>query len=284
MLPRLRTLLAALLAFAPLPLSAQQAAPTPAAEASKAPAVDLAKPAAAPATPPPVAAPAKAAATAPAVPPPAATPPAAAPVGTPRPDPQRFAKEIAAFAAQPPVKGGIVFTGSSSIRLWTTLKEDFPGLPVLNRGFGGSVANDLIVHADTVVFRHRPKLLVVYTGSNDINAKLTTQEAFADYTRFLNLVHEKLPKTRVIITSVKIGEKRAAQIPQVHELNRFLKAWSAGRKWTRYVDCTTYLADASGKPIREYYRDDLLHLSPAGYAKWKATLDPVLREEWDKVK
>ena len=110
-----------------------------------------------------------------------------------------------------------------------------------------------------------------------------TDEAFADYTKFLNMVHEALPKTRVIITSVKIGEKRAAQIPQVHELNRMLQSWSKERDWTRYVDCTSYLADADGKPIRKYYRDDLLHLSPEGYAEWKAILDPILREEWAKV-
>lgn len=202
---------------------------------------------------------------------------------TPRPSPQRFAKEIAAFAAKPADKGGIVFTGSSSIRLWKTLKEDFPGLPVLNRGFGGSVANDLIVHFDTVVGRHEPKLLVTYTGSNDINAKLTPQEALADYTRFLDMVHEKLPKTRVIVTSVKIGEKRIAQIPQVKELNRLLQAWIQGKDWVRYVDCTSYLADEKGHPIRKYYVKDLLHLSPAGYAKWTQTLDPILREEWAKV-
>jgi lysophospholipase L1-like esterase len=203
---------------------------------------------------------------------------------TPRPNPLRFARDITTFALQPAATGGIVFTGSSSIRLWTSLKEDFPDLPVLNRGFGGSVANDLIVHFDTVILRHKPKLLVLYTGSNDLNAKLTVDEAFADYITVLNKVHEKLPDARVIITSVKIGEKRISQIPQVHALNRRLAAWAEEHPWSRYVDCTSYLADADGHPIRKYYRDDLLHLSPAGYAEWIKVLDPVLREEWAKVK
>ena len=203
---------------------------------------------------------------------------------TPRPKPERFAKDIAAFAAQDPEKGGIVFTGSSSIRRWTTLKADFPDLPVLNRGFGGSVAHDLTVYADTVVYRHEPKILVTYTGSNDLNAKLSVDEAFSDYIQFLNLVHEKLPETKVILTSVKISLKREAQIPQVHALNGRLKAWAADKAWVRYVDCDSYLADASGKPIRSYFVDDLLHLSPSGYAKWTEILGPVLREEWAKVK
>ncbi len=202
---------------------------------------------------------------------------------TPRPKPERFAKDIAAFAKQEAAKGGIVFTGSSSNRRWTTLTNDFPGLPVLNRGFGGSVANDLIVYADTVVLRHEPKILVTYTGSNDLNAKLTTQEALEDYTKFLNLVHEKLPQTKVILTSVKIAQKRVTQIPQVHELNRLLESWAKDKPWVRYVDSTSYLADEKGQPIREYYVDDLLHLSPKGYAKWTAILTPILREEWAKV-
>jgi lysophospholipase L1-like esterase len=203
---------------------------------------------------------------------------------TPRPNPARFAKDMAAFAADRPEQGGIVFTGSSSVRLWTNLKQDFPDLPVLNRGFGGSVANDLSVHFETVVGRHAPKLLVTYTGSNDLNAKLTPDEAFADYTAFLDTFHARFPKARVILTSVKIGEKRLAQIPLVQELNRKLLAWSEGKDWVRYLDCDSYLADAKGRPIRKFYRDDLLHLSEAGYAEWKKILEPVLREEWAKVK
>ncbi len=203
---------------------------------------------------------------------------------TPRPKPQRFAKEIAVFAAEPAEKGGIVFTGSSSIRLWKTLKEDFPGLPVINRGFGGSVANDLIVFFETVVLRHQPKILVTYTGSNDLNAKLSVEEAFQDYMRFLSQVHEKLPETKVVLTSVKISIKRKSQIPQVRELNQKLQSWAREKAWVRYVDCDHYLADAKGEPIRDYYANDLLHLSPMGYAKWKEILEPVLREEWAKVK
>jgi lysophospholipase L1-like esterase len=202
----------------------------------------------------------------------------------PRPKPERFAKEIAAFAAQPAEKGGIVFAGSSSIRLWKTLNLDFPGLPVINRGFGGSVANDLSAFFDTVVLRHEPKILVTYTGSNDLNAKLSVEEAFQDYTRFLNQVHEKLPATKVVLTSVKISIKRKSQIPQVHELNEKLKSWAGEQTWVRYVDCDYYLADAQGNPIREYYANDLLHLSPAGYAKWKEILEPVLRQEWAQLK
>jgi hypothetical protein len=45
--------------------------------------------------------------------------------------PSQFEADIHAFEvedmADPPPKGGIIFTGSSSIRMWTSLKEDFAG-------------------------------------------------------------------------------------------------------------------------------------------------------------
>ncbi|WP_051946159.1 GDSL-type esterase/lipase family protein [Verrucomicrobium sp. BvORR106] len=202
-----------------------------------------------------------------------------------RPDPARFEKELAKFDAEfkeKPVKGGIVFTGSSSIRLWKTATA-FPKLAILNRGFGGSVANDLVVHADRVVLRYEPKVLVVYTGSNDLNAKLKPEEVLADYTAFLNLVHEKLPDCRVIVNSVKVSESRLKQIPAVNQLNSLLQAWCEGKSWVRWLESMNYLMDDKGVPKNEYFRKDKLHLNDAGYAKWNAIIGPVIKEEWAKA-
>lgn len=201
---------------------------------------------------------------------------------TPRPDPQTFANEVEAFAKRPAQKGGIVFVGSSSIRMWPRLKRDFVGLPVINHGFGGCVSNDLMVHFDTLVARDEPKLLVTYSG-NDLDKKLTVSEAFDDYVGFLKMAHERFPNIRVILNSVKVARSRAANTPHVHELNRRLEAWAANRNWVRYLDGTSYLTGPDGQPIREYYREDELHLSAAGYAKWLELLEPVVREEWAKV-
>jgi lysophospholipase L1-like esterase len=202
----------------------------------------------------------------------------------PRPDPARFAGEITAFSKQQPTRDGIVFVGSSSFRLWTNLKQDFPDLPVVNRGFGGCVSNDISVYFETVVAREEPKLIVTYSGGNDLNADLTVQESFADYTAFLTTAHERFPRARIVITSVKIAPSRAQQIPQVIALNDRLLVWSMGKSWLRFVDCTGYLADPRGQPIPTYYREDMLHLNASGYAKWQAILDPVLHEEWAKLK
>lgn len=201
----------------------------------------------------------------------------------PRADPQRFAAEVGRIAARPATLGAVVFTGSSSIRRWTSLRADFPGLPVRNHGFGGSTAFDLLVHFDPLIGRHQPKVVVLYTGSNDIAAGLPVKDAFHDYQALLALIHARLPQARVIINSVKITPSRARQTPQVVELNRRLKGWAANKRWARYVDATSYLADRGGQPRPEYFVADQLHLNAAGYAAWRQILEPVVREEWAKV-
>src|SRR5687768_7551290 len=74
--------------------------------------------------------------------PPASAPVLAAPTSGTAGSSGRFAAEIAAFEAADrhtqPAPGGVLFVGSSSIRLWPSLADDFRGVPVVQRGFGGS--------------------------------------------------------------------------------------------------------------------------------------------------
>lgn len=207
--------------------------------------------------------------------------------GTKRPDPDRFAKDMAKFDAEelsrPPERGGIVFTGSSSVRMWK-VNEAFPDLPVLNRGFGGSVAHDLVVHAEKVALRYQPALLVVYTGGNDIHMKLTPEEVLDDYASFLTLIHQRLPQTRVLVHALRTGPVRLAELPQAEKLNALLKAWCADKPWIRWFDVPAGLVKEGNAPREEFYLKDRLHLNAAGYKIWNQDFGPALREEWAKVK
>src|SRR5688500_3924563 len=106
----------------------------------------------------------------PATQPAGATQPATRPTTTPALPP--FEKDIRAYEAadrkDPPTPGGIVFYGSSSIRMWKSLKEDFPGMNVINRGFGGSTAPDALRYVDRIVIPYKPSAVVVYEGDNDL--------------------------------------------------------------------------------------------------------------------
>src|SRR4028118_2356235 len=60
----------------------------------------------------------------------------------PLPENARFAAEINAFQThdkrRKPREGAVLFLGSSSVRLWDSLRDDFAELPIIKRGFGGS--------------------------------------------------------------------------------------------------------------------------------------------------
>ena len=109
----------------------------------------------------------------------------------------RWEKEISAYergdATNPPPKNSVVFIGSSTIARWKTLAQDFPNLPVLNRGFGGSEIMDATHFAGRIIFPYQPKMVLLRAGGNDLWAGKPVAEVFADYKDFTAAVHAQLP-------------------------------------------------------------------------------------------
>ncbi|QWB96516.1 hypothetical protein KHQ89_03565 [Mycoplasmatota bacterium] len=64
----------------------------------------------------------------------------------------------------------IVFYGSSSIRMWYTLSDDFSDYKLLNHGFGGSKLKDAIYFYDRLIKPYNPRLVVCYSGTNNIQS------------------------------------------------------------------------------------------------------------------
>lgn len=211
-----------------------------------------------------------------------ATPPPPARVALKQlPDTARFASEINAFAkadsAAPPPSGAVLFVGSSSIRFWDTLAADFPGLTVINRGFGGSRMDDLLRYADRIVFPYEPKTIVVYEGDNDIAEGRTPARVAGDLADFLSRMRTGLPATRVIFLSIKPSPVRWNLVDRMREANALLERVVEHDTAARYVDIFTPMIGANGRPRPELFRDDSLHMTRAGYELWRSILDPVLR-------
>ena len=111
----------------------------------------------------------------------------------------QWENEIAAFEqsdlTNPPPKGAVEFLGSSTIRRWTTLAQDFPGQPVYNRGFGGSEVADSTHFAPRIVFPYAPRMIIFRAGGNDLAAGKSPEQVFANFQEFVAAVHAKLPDT-----------------------------------------------------------------------------------------
>lgn len=190
--------------------------------------------------------------------------------------PTRWEKDIAAFEAadreSPPRPGGVVFVGSSSVRLWKTLAEDFPGVSVVNRGFGGSCVPDCTHYFDRLVGVHRPRLVVFYCGGNDLANGRTPEEVAADVREFCARLHTALPDAKLIVNSIKITPSRWQLREPIAFANALLAAHCAGDPRRTFVDLTSAVLTPDGAPREELYVEDRLHLNAAGYAVWRERL------------
>jgi lysophospholipase L1-like esterase len=186
-----------------------------------------------------------------------------------------FAAEIAAFEkwdrqnAVP--RDGILFVGSSSIRLWQTA-ESFPDLPVINRGFGGSTIADVNRYADRIVLKYRPRTIVFYAGDNDIAGGKSPIDVTRDFTVFVKHVARELPETKIIYLSIKPSPSRAKLWPKAKQVNSSIKGFMESRPRCAYVDIATPMLGDDGKPRQELFLDDDLHMNDAGYKIWNEVL------------
>jgi lysophospholipase L1-like esterase len=198
--------------------------------------------------------------------------------------PEKWEKEIAAFEQkdreQSPKKHGILFIGSSSIRMWKTLAEDFPGYSVINRGFGGSQISDSVYFTPRIVLPYEPRQIFFYAGGNDINAGKAPDAVAAEFEKFANGVHAKLPETKIEFISIAPNHKRWAQIEQVRQTNALVRAFCEKNPgWLRFIDVHPVMLGADGKPLPDIYIADGLHMNAKGYALWTKLLKPYLTAE-----
>lgn len=197
-------------------------------------------------------------------------------------DPAFFADEIAAFAeadaAAPPREGGIVFVGSSSIRLWKTLAEDMAPLPVLNRGFGGSQTNSVVHYVDETVLRYRPRGVVLYVGGNDLapSTGKTAADVAAGFDAFVARVHAKLPETRIYYLSIKPTRLGWDRFPEQAKANAAIAARCAGDPRLAYLDVATPMLATGEPPARRLFVLDGMHPSAEGYALMTSVVKPRL--------
>ncbi len=174
-----------------------------------------------------------------------------------------------------PPAGGILFVGSSSIVGWK-VDECFPGLPVINRGFGGSQIADSVHFADRIVLPYRPKIIVLYAGDNDTAAGKSPEQVLRDYRQFVKKVHDGLPETRIVFVAIKPSIRRWNLVDEMREANRLIRAATEKDKRLVYVDIDGPMIGDDGKPRPELFKRDGLHLNAEGYKLWSARVLPHL--------
>lgn len=192
---------------------------------------------------------------------------------------EKWEGEIRKFEAQdeqsPPPACGIVFVGSSSIRLWK-LNESFPDLPVINRGFGGSQIVDSAHFAERIVVKYRPRMVVFYAGDNDIAQKKTAETLLADFQKFVEVVRRSLPCTKIVFIAVKPSPSRWKFAEEQRKTNAAIREFCDQSPCLEFVDVWPEMLGEDGQPRAEFFVADRLHMSAEGYRLWTSLVRPHL--------
>ena len=187
--------------------------------------------------------------------------------------PRVWEEDIAALEARTASRAasdGIVFVGSSSIRLWSTLQRDMQPFSTIQHGFGGAKLADLEFYAERLVNAYRPRAIVVFAGTNDIHPGNTKppETLLATYQRFVLRVRADLPDVPIYYIGITPSPMRWEVWPIAQETNRLIREHSSTRPALHFIDTGPALLGSNGEPDRDNYLFDGLHLSEAGYAIW----------------
>jgi len=178
--------------------------------------------------------------------------------------------------ANPPPLNGIVFTGSSSMEMWTSLQKDFPDLPVVRRGIGSTWLLDQLTIAPKLVYPLQPHTVVLYAGENDLQDNRTVAEVVDAFEQVRAQIFAALPSARLVFLALKPSPSRTAILEKMRESNDRIADLCVKDPRCTFVDVFTPMLDATGQPRPELYLADRLHMTPEGYRLWTGLVAPVL--------
>lgn len=176
-----------------------------------------------------------------------------------------------------PLQDGILFTGSSSIRMWKDPAKDFNNPKILNRGFGGSQIIDLIENFDQVILKYHPKKIVIYSGDNDIQEGKSAEIVFGDICVLYGMIKAKLPDAEVYYIAIKPSLNRWSKVLEIQKANTMINEYLNTKSNAAFVDIFSPMIDFTGKPSEKWFLEDGLHMTDEGYELWTKILAPHIK-------
>jgi lysophospholipase L1-like esterase len=179
---------------------------------------------------------------------------------------QRLEKERAELTYDPK----LLFYGSSSIRLWENLQEDFAGYQPINLGFGGSTLAACVWFFDRLVAPFHPTSIIVYAGDNDLGDGRHPEEVFIFFKQFVSQVRDHFGDIPLAFISIKPSITRWNIVDSIRYANKIIEAEiKREANNLHFINIYTRMTDNSGYPKREFLEPDGLHINAKGYALWK---------------
>ena len=164
--------------------------------------------------------------------------------------------------------GVLLFVGSSSIRFFYNLDTFFSDRVVIKKGFGGAKVADVEYYKDDLILRHRPAVLCLYLGTNDILYRDTAVPVIAEeYEGLVEGILDGMPHISVALIALR-PIRDINNNNKFSQLNELMKAYSLSRGNVVYLDANDALLESDGLADSALLQFDGLHLNKLGYDAW----------------
>lgn len=195
--------------------------------------------------------------------------------------PQRFEAEVQTLSQQlgaswNPFRPTVLFTGSSSIRMWRGLAATFPSVQIVNSGFGGSQASDLAYYLKPLVLDYNPSKVFIYEGDNDLAEGKSAGRALRDLKKVVAGIRARYPGMPIVLIAAKPSISRWKLRGRYRKFNRKLACWAAADPLLEYADVWNPMLLADGQLNKALFIEDGLHMNSEGYRIWQQVLAPFI--------
>ena len=159
--------------------------------------------------------------------------------------------------------------------MWKDLPLLFNNPKIINTGFGGSKASDLIYYIKELVLDFNPSKVIIYEGDNDISSGHKINFILKNIKSIIKKIEEKNKNAQIILISAKPSIMRWDLRKKYIQLNRKYKNLALKRNNIHYADTWSEMVD-SGELKTDIFIEDGLHLNEKGYKIWEEVLRPIL--------
>lgn len=169
----------------------------------------------------------------------------------------------------------IVFTGSSSVRMWRSVSDLAPENTIVNTGFGGSQARDLWQHKEALITQFNPHQVFIYEGDNDLFAGVSPRKIKRITKKIIRAIQKNNKQTQIVLIAAKPSISRWDLRTKYEQLNGLFERLAAKKEPLIYADVWNPMLK-EGELDKSLFISDGLHMNQKGYDIWVSVLKPLI--------
>lgn len=199
--------------------------------------------------------------------------------------PDAWARDMDGYAAQDtrtllPARP-IVVVGGRGVKLWQNLEELLAPRPVLMRGLGDAIVEDITANYTRLIGYYQPDTIVLLPANSEfyLRDNKSAEELVAAIRALVKLDGSyHITRRFYVFTPVKTI-LRPQDHATIDEAARRLKDWANRETRVAILDANPLLSGPDGKPAAYYYRSDGVNLNEHGYLRLSLLLYNLVKAD-----